>query len=186
MHMGDAHRKSVYHAPRLFIRSKYEQHLFGALQACSIRIGNSLGHLQVSKRSQGCTIASTWMASSEACRMRMQITCKRLDRLKVGSFILCQTSTDYLPAFNEFIHERETNGPNDPSIMLFDQIILSKRNRGRTSIFTKSKTDFLSDTTDHLWRTAAANPPKGKIPGDYRAIVTRSKSSPCSPTVTSL
>lgn len=79
-------------------------------------------------------------------------------------------------AFNEFIHERESNGPNDPSIMLFDQIILSKRNRGRTSIFSKSKTDFLSDTADHLWRTAAANPPKGKFPGDYRATVTRSKS----------
>lgn len=75
--------------------------------------------------------------------------------------------------FNEFIHERESNGPNDPKIALFDQVILSKRNRGRTSIFSKSKTEFLSDTTDHLWRTAAANPPKGKIPGDYRSIVTR-------------
>ncbi|KAI9829047.1 MAG: hypothetical protein M1832_000070 [Thelocarpon impressellum] len=41
-------------------------------------------------------------------------------------------------AFNEFIHERETKKPNDPSIMLFDQIILAKRNRGRTSMFSKS------------------------------------------------
>ena len=75
--------------------------------------------------------------------------------------------------FNEFIHERETKPANDPSIMLFDQIILSKRNRGRTSLFSRSKTDFLSDTTDHLWRTASTAPPKGKVTGDYRAIVTR-------------
>ncbi|KAL9629064.1 MAG: hypothetical protein Q9164_007037, partial [Protoblastenia rupestris] len=75
--------------------------------------------------------------------------------------------------FNEFIHERETKPGTDPTIMLFDQMILSKRNRGRASMFSKSKTDFLSDTSDHLWRSAAATPPKGRIPGDYRAIVTR-------------
>ena len=78
-------------------------------------------------------------------------------------------------AFNEFVHEREVKPASDPSIMLFDQVILSKKNRGRTSMFSKSKTDFLSDSSDHLWRSAAATPPKGKIPGDYRAIVTRSK-----------
>ncbi|KAL8714971.1 MAG: hypothetical protein Q9225_006470 [Loekoesia sp. 1 TL-2023] len=76
-------------------------------------------------------------------------------------------------AFNEFIHERELKAANDPTIMLFDQIILSKRNRGRTSIFNKSKTDFLSDTSDHLWRSAAASPPQGKFPGDYTSIITR-------------
>ncbi|KAL9013120.1 MAG: hypothetical protein Q9173_002163 [Seirophora scorigena] len=76
-------------------------------------------------------------------------------------------------AFNEFIHERELKAANDPSIMLFDQIILSKRNRGRTSIFNKSKTDFLSDTSDHLYRSAAATPPQGKFPGDYTSTVTR-------------
>ncbi|KAL8711615.1 MAG: hypothetical protein Q9220_004025 [cf. Caloplaca sp. 1 TL-2023] len=77
-------------------------------------------------------------------------------------------------AFNEFIHERELKSANDPSITLFDQIILSKRNRGRvTSIFSKHKTDFLSDTSDHLWRSAAATPPQGKFPGDYTAIITR-------------
>ena len=59
--------------------------------------------------------------------------------------------------------------------MLFDQVILSKRNRGRTSMFSKSKTNFLSDSSDHLWRSAAANPPKGRFPGDYRTIVTRGK-----------
>ena len=61
----------------------------------------------------------------------------------------------------------------DPSVLLFDQMILSKRNRGRTSMFSRSRVDFLSDTNDHLWRSAAATPPKGRIPGDYRATVTR-------------
>ena len=44
-------------------------------------------------------------------------------------------------------------------------------------MFSKSKTDFLSDTYDHLWRTAAATPPKGRIPGDVRAIITRGRST---------
>ena len=83
---------------------------------------------------------------------------------------------DILTAFNEFIHERETKPSGDPTILLFDQMILSKRNRGRASMFSKSKTDFLSDTYDHLWRTAAATPPKGRIPGDVRAVITRSMS----------
>lgn len=76
-------------------------------------------------------------------------------------------------AFNEFIHERETKRSDDPSIKLFDQIILSKKNRGGRSFFSKSSTDFLSDTSDHLWRTAAATPPNARFPGDYRAIITR-------------
>lgn len=80
--------------------------------------------------------------------------------------------------FNEFIHEREAKPASDPSIMLFDQMILSKRNRGRASMFSKSKTDLLSDTYDHLWRTAAATPPKGRILGDVRAIITRGISTP--------
>ena len=41
-------------------------------------------------------------------------------------------------AFNEFVHERETKKPNDPSIMLFDQVILAKKNRGKTAFFSKS------------------------------------------------
>ncbi|KAJ9642354.1 hypothetical protein H2199_004734 [Coniosporium tulheliwenetii] len=76
-------------------------------------------------------------------------------------------------AFNEFIHERETKRSDDPSIKLFDQIILSKKNRGGRSFFSKSSTDFLSDTSDHLWRTAAATPPNARFPGDYRTIITR-------------
>ena len=36
-------------------------------------------------------------------------------------------------------------------------------------------TDFLSDTSEHLWRTAAATPPNARFPGDYRQVVSRSK-----------
>jgi hypothetical protein len=92
-------------------------------------------------------------------------------------------------SFNEFIHERErdstlppdssshsssaaSNGyhkpssstiatSDDPAIKLFDEVILSKRNRGRTNIFKKShQTDFLSDKSDHIWHTATATPPQ--------------------------
>ena len=88
----------------------------------------------------------------------------------------CSQMLTYVLAFNEFIYERESKPVNDPSIMLFDQVILAKRNRGRQSFFSKSKTDFLSDTSDHLWRNAAANAPNGRFPGDYRTIVSRGKS----------
>ncbi|MCJ1476631.1 hypothetical protein MMC13_005299 [Lambiella insularis] len=75
--------------------------------------------------------------------------------------------------FNEFIHERETRLANDPSVLLFDQIILSKKNRDRRSFFSKSSTSFLADTSDHLWRSAATPPPNSRFPGDYRTIITR-------------
>ena len=71
-------------------------------------------------------------------------------------------------AFNEFIHERESTRAEDPSIKLFDEIILSKRNRGRTSFFSKSNTSFLTDTSDHLWRSASATPPNTRFPGDSK------------------
>ncbi|KAK5110727.1 hypothetical protein LTR62_005604 [Meristemomyces frigidus] len=75
-------------------------------------------------------------------------------------------------SFNEFIHEREAHRAEDPSIKLFDEIILSKRNRGKTAFFSsKSTTNFLSDTSDHLWRSALATPPTSRVPGD-RAVVT--------------
>ncbi|ORY03936.1 dDENN domain-containing protein [Clohesyomyces aquaticus] len=75
--------------------------------------------------------------------------------------------------FNEFIHERESTRSEHASIKLFDEVILAKRNRGKTSFFHKSKVDFLSDTNDHLWRTAAATPPSARFPGDYRSIISR-------------
>ena len=72
--------------------------------------------------------------------------------------------------FNEFIHERESTRAEDPSIKLFDEIILSKRNRGRTSLFSKSNTSFLTATSDHLWRSASATPPNTRFPGDSRTV----------------
>ncbi|KXT02667.1 hypothetical protein AC578_1125 [Pseudocercospora eumusae] len=76
-------------------------------------------------------------------------------------------------AFNEFIHERESTRSSDPSIQLFDEIILSKRNRGHRSLFSRSDTSFLSDTSDHLWRSAAATPPTSRTPGDSRTVTGR-------------
>ena len=67
----------------------------------------------------------------------------------------------------------ESTRPDDPSVRLFDQIIISKKNRGRTSIFSKASTDFLSDTSQHIWRTAQANPPNARFPGDYRQVISR-------------
>lgn len=73
-------------------------------------------------------------------------------------------------AFNEFIHDREATRAEDPSIKLFDEIILSKKNRGRTSLFSKSSTSFLSDTSEHLWRNASATQPTGRLPNDRSAV----------------
>ncbi|PGH20832.1 hypothetical protein AJ80_03459 [Polytolypa hystricis UAMH7299] len=84
--------------------------------------------------------------------------------------------------FNEFIGERERVTPKskDPKITLFDEIILSKRNRGRTSIFSgRMTTNFLSDTSDHLWRSASATAfapssrHQSSQSGDYRNLVSR-------------
>lgn len=96
--------------------------------------------------------------------------------------------------FNEFVYERESTRSDDSSIKLFDEIILSKRNRGKAAIFSKSgmwstnacymagkkkltmtDTSFLSDKSDHLWRSALATAQNSRLPGDYRQIVTRSK-----------
>ncbi|RAH74621.1 dDENN domain protein [Aspergillus aculeatinus CBS 121060] len=84
--------------------------------------------------------------------------------------------------FNEFIGDRERANPKsrDPRMALFDEIILSKRNRGRSSIFSgRSTTDFLSDTSNHLWRTASATSFAGgsrsqnALSGDYTRVVMR-------------
>jgi hypothetical protein len=79
-------------------------------------------------------------------------------------------------AFNEFIHDRESKRSSSPEILLFDQIILSKRNRGKSvsSLFSKSNINFLEDTSEHLWRSAAAIAPSNRFPGDYRAVTSRS------------
>ncbi|EEP80759.1 conserved hypothetical protein [Uncinocarpus reesii 1704] len=84
--------------------------------------------------------------------------------------------------FNEFIAERESVDPRakNPKIILFDEIILSKRNRGRSSIFSgRMTTDFLTDTSNHLWRSASASsfPPSSRremsVSGDWKSVVTR-------------
>ncbi|ROT43411.1 DENN domain-containing protein [Sodiomyces alkalinus F11] len=102
-------------------------------------------------------------------------------------------------AFNEFIHERETKPGSHPSVRLFDEILMAKRARGRpgiTSGLSRLSTirsshgapssasgfappsrgrvpSYLSDTSDHLWRTASVPVPSAKFTGDYRSIVTR-------------
>ncbi|KAH8888178.1 DENN-domain-containing protein [Thozetella sp. PMI_491] len=103
-------------------------------------------------------------------------------------------------AFNEFIHERETISSSQPSIRLFDEIILAKKARGRpalsaglsrlstirvshgvsTGLSAHSKPakaakipGYLSDTSEHIWRTASVPVPSSKFPGDYRSVITR-------------
>ena len=79
-------------------------------------------------------------------------------------------------AFNEFIHERETQPSSAPEIQLFDSIILAKKSRGRGSFFShksNKSTSFLDDRTDHLWRSAMVPSPSVKFPGDYRTVVSR-------------
>ncbi|KAK4119997.1 DENN-domain-containing protein [Parathielavia appendiculata] len=110
-------------------------------------------------------------------------------------------------AFNEFIHERERTPAADPSIRLFDEIILAKKARGKPTFSaglsrlstlrashgvppngggfhapsstryagaTATKVaGYLSDTTDHIWRTASVPVPSAKFQGDYRSVVTR-------------
>ncbi|KAJ5787313.1 hypothetical protein N7457_002303 [Penicillium paradoxum] len=84
--------------------------------------------------------------------------------------------------FNEFISDRERTNPKskDPRMTLFDEIVLAKRNRGRTSIFSgRSTTDFLSDTSNHLWRTANAtfytptSRSQQNLSTDYGRVLTR-------------
>ncbi|KAK2070860.1 hypothetical protein P8C59_005322 [Phyllachora maydis] len=76
-------------------------------------------------------------------------------------------------AFNEFIHERERNPATHPTLRLFDEIILAKKARGRPSTLTAKVPGYLSDRTEHIWRTASVPVPSAKFPGDYRAVVTR-------------
>ncbi|ETS78840.1 hypothetical protein PFICI_08693 [Pestalotiopsis fici W106-1] len=102
-------------------------------------------------------------------------------------------------AFNEFIHERETQPGSTPAIRLFDEIILAKKARGKTGLSGLSRLStirashgvsqsmpgiqipskpgksqgWLNDTEDHLWRTASVPVPNAKFPGDYHEVVTR-------------
>ncbi|KAL1881981.1 hypothetical protein VTK73DRAFT_3310 [Phialemonium thermophilum] len=98
--------------------------------------------------------------------------------------------------FNEFIHERERHPPTAHSIRLFDEILMAKRARGRPVLSTglsrlstirashgvstglapakRSRVPgYLSDTSDHIWRTASVPVPSAKFSGDYRSVITR-------------
>lgn len=90
--------------------------------------------------------------------------------------------TNLVAGFNEFISERERakQKSKDPRIILFDEIVLSKRNRGRSTFFSgRMTTDFLSDTSNHLWRSASASSfsptTRKEIPTslDWKSVVTR-------------
>ena len=63
-------------------------------------------------------------------------------------------------SFSEFIAEREVSRPDNAHVRLFDETILSKRNRGKAgTVFGKSKVGFLEDRSEHLWRSAQASSP---------------------------
>ncbi|RKF73054.1 putative ddenn domain-containing protein [Golovinomyces cichoracearum] len=82
----------------------------------------------------------------------------------------------FCKAFNEFIHERETIPSTDPSIQLFDNLILAKKSRGRTprAFLSRSKPSlFLESRSEHLWRSAAVPISTAKFPGDYHSVVSR-------------
>jgi hypothetical protein len=111
----------------------------------------------------------------------------------------CFDLADPPVAFNEFIHERETQPASTPSIRLFDEIILAKRARGKSGFSGLSRLStirashgvsqsvpgiqipskagklqgYLNDTSDHIWRTASVPVPNAKFPGDYREVTTR-------------
>ncbi|KLU91884.1 dDENN domain-containing protein [Magnaporthiopsis poae ATCC 64411] len=47
------------------------------------------------------------------------------------------------------------------------------RGGGGTGNGNNGPVGYLSDTTDHIWRTASVPVPNAKFPGDYRSVVTR-------------
>lgn len=99
--------------------------------------------------------------------------------------------------FNEFIHERERQPATNSGIRLFDEIILAKKARRRPALsagLSRLSTirashgastgfsgpakrtkipGYLSDTSDHIWRTASVPVPSAKFTGDYKTIITR-------------
>lgn len=107
-----------------------------------------------------------------------------------------------MAVFNEFIHERETHPASHESIKLFDEILLAKKARGRPNLSnglsrlsvirashgasvsgpglsrhasraSKTSENYLTDKSDHIWRTASVPVPNSKFPGDYRTVVSR-------------
>jgi hypothetical protein len=111
--------------------------------------------------------------------------------------IVSRSSANKEIAFNQFIHERETKASSQPEIRLFDEILLAKKSRGKPGLSSglsrlstirashgvsssisglpsKGKPpSYLTDTSDHIWRTASVPVPNAKFNGEYRAITTR-------------
>jgi hypothetical protein len=69
-------------------------------------------------------------------------------------------------AFSEFIYDRESKKPTDPSVKLFDEIILAKKNRGKAGFFSRSKPTYLASTSEHIWQTSSAISTSTKTSGD--------------------
>jgi hypothetical protein len=82
-------------------------------------------------------------------------------------------------AFSEFIHDRESKKATDPSVKLFDEVILSKKNRGKGGLFSRASTlttaascvipsnwdiepTYLADMSEHVWRTVSTPPTSSK------------------------
>ncbi|KAF3936654.1 hypothetical protein ABW19_dt0206736 [Dactylella cylindrospora] len=107
----------------------------------------------------------------------------KLHKFNIDGFIrsLPSDTAEYISflnetqAFNEFIEERESLRADDPKIMLFEQVIMSKKNRGRTTFFNRPRDmSYLSDTSDHLWRTCSvAVPLSSRVPGESKAPFSR-------------
>ncbi|EPS35695.1 hypothetical protein H072_10878 [Dactylellina haptotyla CBS 200.50] len=78
-------------------------------------------------------------------------------------------------AFNEFIEERESLRADDPKAMLFEQVIMSKKNRGRSNFFGKAKDiSYLNDASEHLWRTCSvAVPLSSRVTGEPKVLLNR-------------
>lgn len=97
-------------------------------------------------------------------------------------------------AFSEFIHDREAKKPTDPAIKLFDEVILSKKNRGKSGFFSKSSmflppipagrslvshtqvtaTNYLQDTSEHTWRTVSSGSTSLRYLDDNKVASNRS------------
>jgi hypothetical protein len=82
-------------------------------------------------------------------------------------------------AFSEFIHDRESKKATDPSVKLFDEVILSKKNRGKGGLFSRAsmlttaascvipsnwdiEPTYLADMSEHVWRTVSTPPTSSK------------------------
>lgn len=89
-----------------------------------------------------------------------------------NAFMLALLDTQLWAAF---IDERVMRSASDPAVLLFDHILLAKRNRGRSGLFTRSDPWFLREPAqgpDHVVRIIEPNNAPwpadvGKTPQDW-------------------